>query len=322
MIIKVPYRLNWAGAYLDCIDEPVITSIINKYITAETDELPGCNTDDYVWVYSEEMGEAFQTPICPQIRRALTTNWKDYVNGCIAAFSRNNFTLTKGCYIKISNDLPSGIGISSSAAFIVAILKVISEVNNLNLSDSLIAELGYWVEHDYLGIPCGRMDFKAVLHEPGIWKINTDTCDLSQDKLVSKDSYSGILVYRKQHNNANNVKFMYNVARIRGTKFNFNYDKHTAEYISCEESVVNCINYLDYSNIDKSLLACFLDNSDANIRRWLDLPRYHFEYMGVWGSKLLGSGINGAYFLLVDPDKQNELLQTLAVDYTVESIEI
>jgi hypothetical protein len=36
------------------------------------------------------------------------------------------------------------------------------------MSTDLIAHLGYWVEHDYLNIPCGRMDFKAVLHKPGI----------------------------------------------------------------------------------------------------------------------------------------------------------
>lgn len=317
MIIKIPYRINWAGAYLDCIHEPVITSIINKYITAEVEKI----SDDFIIVYSEELNESYRAYFCPRIKKLDFNQWTDYVDGCIAVFSRNDIRITQGCQIKVSNDLPSGIGVSSSAAFIIAIIKSICVVNRIELDDSVIAGWGYWVEHDYLGIPCGRMDFKAVLHGPGIWKVNTDTCNLAADKLLSKDEYSGLLIYNETHNHSTDSKFTDNVAKIKGTKFNYSYDKATAKYISCEESIVNCINYLEYK-FDKQLLASYLTSSDTNIKSWLDLPNCYLEYDGILGSKIVGSGLRGAHFLLINKEKEFEIRQELSDKYKVESVEI
>ena len=314
MIIKVPYRINWAGAYLDCIDEPVITSVIDKYITVDIEDLQ----KDYMVIYSAEVNESYGVQLTPKIKESKVNSWIDYVDGCVAVFARNDIKLKQGCQLYVYNDLPSGIGVSSSAAFIIAIIKAICIVNKIELDDSVIAGFGYWVEHDYLGIPCGRMDFKAVLHEPGLWKINTGTCDLAQDKLISKENYCGLLIYNDVHNHATDSKFTDNVAKIRGTKFNYTYNKAVAEYISREESIVNCINYLD-DKVDKHLLASYLDSSDTNIKRWLDLPDYYLEYDGILGSKVVGSGLRGAHFLLIDPEKEADIRRALSDKYKIES---
>ena len=58
-------------------------------------------------------------------------------------FNKNDFVLHFGCDIIVNNDLPSGIGISSSAAFIVGIIKCIAEVNKLNLSDNIVSKFSY-----------------------------------------------------------------------------------------------------------------------------------------------------------------------------------
>ena len=38
MEFKIPYRINIAGAYLDCIEEPVVTATIDKYLTFQFKE--------------------------------------------------------------------------------------------------------------------------------------------------------------------------------------------------------------------------------------------------------------------------------------------
>ena len=60
---------------------------------------------------------------------------------------------------KITSDIPSGSGLSSSAAFEVAIGKIISGLYFENsVPDIRIAQFGQIAENDYFGKPCGLMD--------------------------------------------------------------------------------------------------------------------------------------------------------------------
>lgn len=57
-----------------------------------------------------------------------------------------------------SSTLPPGRGFSSSAAFNVAVLDALARVCGHELSPEQLAELAYEVEHDLLGVGCGRLD--------------------------------------------------------------------------------------------------------------------------------------------------------------------
>ena len=313
MEIKIPYRVNWAGAYLDCIDEPVITSIIDKYITVKSES----NGKQVVRITSKEFDETYVATFEPALKRNY--KWTDYVDGCIAVFAKNDIKLHYGIDAIIENDLPSGLGVSSSAAFIIALLKAISYHNWLELDDSVIAGFGYWVEHDYLKIPCGRMDFKAVLHNKGIWKINTDTSDLSRDKCLNKDNYNGLLIYKEKHSNSTDAKFIENVLKIRNTKLNLNIDQATAQYINFEESIVNCISWwANDKGLNETFMGCSLIQSNLNIKLWLGLDKppatIDFKLEGVYGAKIVGSGLKGAYFLLVNNEQKEEIIKKLEQD--------
>ena len=311
MIIKVPYRINWAGAYLDCINEPVITSVIDKYITAESIGFSG----EYIIVYSKELDLTYKAEFCPAIKKHTYNSWTDYVNGCIAVFARNNIKLTHGCQIEVSNDLPSGLGVSSSAAFIISIIKTICYWNNLELSDNLIAKFGYWVEHNYLQIPCGRMDFKAVLHEPGIWKIDTSTCDLGADIKLDDKHYSGLLVYNEQHNHSANEKFLNNVIKIKEAKPN----TLASQFIHFEESIIDCTSWwASKKGLDESYMGACLTQSMLNLKVNVFEEQYQVcKIEGVYGEKLVGSGLKGARFLLINKDYKEKIIVELSKDYAV-----
>ena len=316
MIIKVPYRINWAGAYLDCINEPVITSVIDKYITAESRSF----FSKYIIVYSKEFDLTYKAEFCPVIKEHTYNSWTDYINGCIAVFARNNIKLTQGCQIDITNDLPSGLGVSSSAAFIISIIKTICYWNKLDLSDNLIAKFGYWVEHNYLQIPCGRMDFKAVLHEPGIWKIDTSTCDLGADIKLDDKHYSGLLIYNEQHNHSVDGKFLDNVTRIKEAKQN----TLASQFIHFEESIVDCTSWwASEKGLDENYMGACLTQSMLNLKVNIFNEEYHINKIdGVYGEKLVGSGLKGAKFLLIDPKYKEDIIAKYNTEYKVESVEI
>lgn len=61
-------------------------------------------------------------------------------------------------HLEVSSDLPAGRGFSSSAAFTLAVLEVLSRRARIDLEVRELAELAFHVEHDLLGVPCGRLD--------------------------------------------------------------------------------------------------------------------------------------------------------------------
>lgn len=321
MKLKIPYRINIAGAYLDCINDPVITATINKYLTFNYTK----RDDNIIIVDSKEFPGLCITDLSPH--RHEGNHWSEYVNGCIFAFIRNNFKLQYGCNIEVLNDLPSGIGISSSAAFIVGIIKCIAAVNNLDLSNDLVASLGYYVEHEYLNIPCGRMDFKAVLHEPGIWKVETNDCSFSSDYLISAKHYTGLLLYKEQHEHLTDERFVNIVRDIKDAKENFRQNLKAA-YIDYEKAIIACIVYeAQDGKLDESYLGMFLTNTYVNIIANIFDEREKLNEIankpeGVYGGKLLGSGLKGARFLLINKEYKDKIIDMYKNEYQIMECEI
>ena len=66
-------------------------------------------------------------------------------------------------HLTLSADLPTGRGFSSSAALCLAVLDALARAAGAVLSDEDLAELAFVVEHDRLGIACGRLDQLACV---------------------------------------------------------------------------------------------------------------------------------------------------------------
>jgi mevalonate kinase len=58
----------------------------------------------------------------------------------------------------VQSDLPEGRGFSSSAAFTLGILDALTRLANQPVAAEQLVEMAYRVEHDQLGIACGRLD--------------------------------------------------------------------------------------------------------------------------------------------------------------------
>jgi galactokinase len=105
----------------------------------------------------------------PQQRNAIDEprhHWTDYVVGCVRVVAKK--AKLPALEIKIKSDVPIGSGISSSAALCVAVVRALKGLTGIDLSDEQIALMAHEAEHDYVGVPCGKMDqFVASLGRPG-----------------------------------------------------------------------------------------------------------------------------------------------------------
>ena len=316
----MPYRLNWCSAYMDCIEEKVITSVINKYMTFTYKP----NKTKKVAVYSAELDTFYTTSLREHVARKY--DWRDYVDGCVAVLAQRGFNLKVGATIYVDNDLPSGMGLGSSACFIIGIIKALLDVNKVKyyyntsddrLDDDEIVAAAYEVEHDYLHIPCGLMDFKAVMHPQGIWLIDTSMAFLGEDELIFSDKLAISLInykdYDYKHNHLANMRFNRTVAEFTAyLRYKEEMEKlakkvyifPVIKYIEAQrKNIANFVNLFTHWNQPKYpdvICSIILTHGNAALNEFLGTSRFT-EIMGV---QALGSGIGGyGFYVNLDPNR-------------------
>ncbi|MGI9626135.1 MAG: mevalonate kinase family protein, partial [Longimicrobiales bacterium] len=60
--------------------------------------------------------------------------------------------------LRVTSDLPAGRGFSSSAAFTLAVVDALAQRAGHTFDPLEVADIAYEVEHDLLGVACGRLD--------------------------------------------------------------------------------------------------------------------------------------------------------------------
>lgn len=83
--------------------------------------------------------------------------WGDYLRGVVNELLKAGHLLT-GMDIIISSNVPQGCGLSSSAAFEVAVAGLFNEACVLGLSGAEIARIGQLAENNFIDCQCGIMD--------------------------------------------------------------------------------------------------------------------------------------------------------------------
>jgi len=98
------------------------------------------------------------------LRDWLGTNqiagWAHYVLGSFAVFYRETGWLpaAKGIAMHVASDVPTGMGVSSSASLEVATIRALASLSGLSVPDLRVAHLAQAAENHVVGAPCGLMD--------------------------------------------------------------------------------------------------------------------------------------------------------------------
>ena len=90
-------------------------------------------------------------------------SWLNYVEGVARILERNGFKL-KGADILVSSTVPTGAGLSSSAALETVLGLAFSEVSGRTVDRKLLALIGQATEHEFAGAMVGIMDQFVSAH--------------------------------------------------------------------------------------------------------------------------------------------------------------
>jgi galactokinase len=152
VIASAPGRVNLLGEHTDYNEGFVLpTSIPQRTHVAMRMAAGGRWT-----VYSASLDETAQFGAGEPPEQQFAK----YVYGCLEEASAISGSLP-GLDIHVSSEVPIGVGLSSSAALEVAVLRALRQLLNLSFDDVLLAQLAQRAEVRYAGVNCGILDQMA-----------------------------------------------------------------------------------------------------------------------------------------------------------------
>jgi galactokinase len=123
-------------------------------------------TDDRgVSVYSDEYKQLDVFSL-DKLEKSAEHAWCDYLRGTLDILQKAGHKL-RGFRAVLSGNVPQGAGLSSSAAYEVAVATLCSAMYNLSIAAKDIALLAQKAENEFIGVKCGIMDqFISALGAP------------------------------------------------------------------------------------------------------------------------------------------------------------
>jgi len=159
-IASAPGRVNLIGEHTDYNGGQVLPIAIDRRTWVAMRTAPSAGRSRIV---STERGAAeFDVNAI-----AKTGQWSDYITGVIAAFQSRGVRMPQIEAIVVSN-LPTGSGLSSSAALEMSTAIAIAALVVQDLPLEELAMISWRVETQFVGVSCGVMDqFASALCERG-----------------------------------------------------------------------------------------------------------------------------------------------------------
>jgi len=155
-----PGRVNLIGEHTDYNDGFVLPVALPMGVTA----VAGPARDGLLRLASaQHPGEIVQVRI-DQLRPGQPQGWAAYPAGVLWQLGRAVRPWAgAGVALLLDGALPSGAGLSSSAAVECSAGMALDEMSGLGLDRMRVAEIAQAAESDFVGVPCGLMDQSASL---------------------------------------------------------------------------------------------------------------------------------------------------------------
>ncbi|MDA8563560.1 galactokinase [Mariniblastus sp.] len=157
-VVAAPGRVNLIGEHIDYNDGFVMPMAIDRYVVIAGGPFEGAAAN----LYSVNLDSAASIPIDAD-SRPPEMHWTNYVRGVIAISAARGMDVP-GMNAVVNSNVPTGGGLSSSAALEVATATLLEAATGTTIDPVEKALLSQQAEHEFAGVPCGIMDqFSSVL---------------------------------------------------------------------------------------------------------------------------------------------------------------
>ena len=152
IVAWAPGRVNLIGEHTDYNEGYVFPAAIDRFVVVAAAPAPDASK---AWSAGLPEPAVFDTAAVSPMH-----GWARFPSGCAWTLLREGRSPTNiNAYV--ASNLPTGTGVSSSAAIELAFLTLWNELDGLGLNPKTLALLGQRCEHEFVGVHCGVMDQMA-----------------------------------------------------------------------------------------------------------------------------------------------------------------
>lgn len=182
IIVRSPGRINLIGEHTDYNQGFVLPGAIDQAITISVG-LMSSSQSPYDELYAADRKQYLRLET--QRMRAPEQSWTSYIWGMLDGLGllgrrRRGFRLCFG------GEIPTGAGLSSSAALCVGLGLALSELYDLEWNRDDIAHIAQRAEREFAGVNCGIMDQYASLFGRAGHFMKMDCRDLTFDYIPAE----------------------------------------------------------------------------------------------------------------------------------------
>ncbi|MGW5275402.1 galactokinase [Streptomyces sp. NPDC004044] len=170
-----PGRVNLIGEYTDFNDGFVMPLALPHTARAAVAR----RTDGQLRLHSTDVPGGVVQLRVDELAPHSGHGWAAYPAGVVWALREAGHQVT-GADIQLTSTVPTGAGLSSSAALEVVTALALNDLFELGLSASELAVLAQRAENAFVGVPCGVMDQMASACCTDGHALHLDTRDLTQ----------------------------------------------------------------------------------------------------------------------------------------------
>jgi galactokinase len=183
VLAEAPGRVNLIGEHIDYSEGFVLPFAIADRTFAAISR----NNDGLVRIASQQRKNRIFTIDIKDVKPGSAGDWEKYVLGVIWTME-----VTSGVDILVDGHVPSGAGLSSSAALECSVAVGLNTLFNFGKSLEDMARATQKAENDYVGMPCGIMDQSVSLMAREGSALLLDCRDLSTESVPFDVASAGL----------------------------------------------------------------------------------------------------------------------------------
>jgi len=322
IIARAPGRIEFIGNHTDYNGGSVLGAAIDRSVWVGLARRP----DGRRRFASDTHSGTVELPADAFDRLAGSQSWVNYPLGVLVAMRDSGLKAPVGFdYLAVSN-VPSGAGLSSSAAIELSSCIAFLEAAGEGVSRETLVALGKRAENEFVGVPCGILDqgvsgfgrknqlvyidcrgplFKTVPLPAGsnFWVFNTHTKHALVDGLYAERHRECMEAAR-----VIGVRLLVDVtpamlaaAENKLSRPAYKRARHVIDEIARVEQAVAVLSAGDLAAVGKLLFA-----SHRSSRTWFENTSPELDFLvdslesekGVYGARLTGGGFGGAAMAL------------------------
>jgi galactokinase len=151
-VFRAPGRVNLIGEHTDYNGAFVLPMAIEREVVVAV----ATRDDKRIRVHSTNLDESGEFDLNVEGVRKQGS-WLNFIEGVARIFERKGLNLP-GADLLISSSVPSGAGLSSSAALEMAVGLALTEIAGQTVDRKMLALVGQLTEHEFVGAKVGIMD--------------------------------------------------------------------------------------------------------------------------------------------------------------------